>query len=77
MLYTHVLPFVEANEKALMDLILNREPDPPRQIEPDIPVELEKIILKCLKKDPKERFADAEVLKERILGTFPQFGKNS
>lgn len=77
MLYTHVLPFVEANEKALMDLILTREPHPPRQIKPDIPVELERIILKCLNKDPKKRFADAGVLKERILDTFPQFGKNS
>jgi PAS domain S-box-containing protein len=77
MLYTHVLPFVEANEKALMDLILTREPDPPRQIKPDIPVELERIILKCLNKDPKKRFANAGVLKERILDTFPQFGKNS
>ncbi|MDH3964875.1 MAG: protein kinase [Deltaproteobacteria bacterium] len=74
MLYTDLLPFIEVNEKALMDLILTREPDPPRQIEPDIPVELEKIILKCLKKDPKERFADAEVLKETILDTFPEFG---
>ena len=76
-LYTEILPFFEENEKALMDLILTREPDPPRQIEPDIPVELERIILKCLKKDPKERFADAGVLKETILDTFPQFGKNS
>ena len=76
MLYTNLLPFIEVNEKALMDLILTREPDPPRQIEPDIPAELETIILQCLKKDPKERFADAEVLKKTILDTFPQFGKN-
>jgi PAS domain S-box-containing protein len=77
MFYTGLLPFVEANQKALMDLILTREPDPPRQIKPDIPAELETIILKCLKKDPKERFADAEVLKKAILDTFPQFGNNS
>jgi serine/threonine protein kinase len=61
----------------LMDSILSREPDPPREIEPDIPLELEEIILKCLKKDPKERFADAGVLKRVILETFPQFGKNT
>ena len=77
MLYTHLLPFIEVNEKALMDLILTREPDPPRQIEPDIPLELERIIMQCLNKDPKKRFADAEVLKETILDTFPQFGNNS
>ena len=76
-LYTEMLPFYDDNEKALMDIILSREPDPPREIEPDIPLELEEIILKCLKKDPKERFADAGVLKRAILETFPQFGKNT
>jgi PAS domain S-box-containing protein len=76
-LYTEMLPFYDDNEKALMDMILSREPDPPRKIEPDIPLELEEIILKCLKKDPKERFADAGVLKRAILETFPQFGKNT
>jgi serine/threonine protein kinase len=60
----------------LMDRILSREPDPPRQIEPDIPMELEEIILKCLKKDPQERFADAGILKRAILEAFPDFGQN-
>jgi PAS domain S-box-containing protein len=75
-LYTDYLPFYHDNEKILMDLILTLEPKPPRKIEPDIPLELEEIILKCLKKDPKERFADASVLKRVILETFPQFGSN-
>jgi PAS domain S-box-containing protein len=75
--YTDYLPFYHDNEKILMDLILTLEPKPPRKVEPDIPVELEKIILKCLKKDPKERFADAGVLERAILETFPQFGKNT
>jgi PAS domain S-box-containing protein len=72
--YTGYLPFYHDNEKILMDLILTIEPRPPREVEPDIPVELERIILKCLKKDPKERFADAGILKETILEVFPQFG---
>jgi serine/threonine protein kinase len=76
-LYTDYLPFYHDNEKILMDLILTLEPRAPRKIEPDIPVELEEIILKCLKKDPRERFADARVLKRVILETFPQFGKNT
>ena len=73
-IYTGYLPFYHDNEKILMDLILTTEPRPPREVEPDIPVELERIILKCLKKDPKERFADAGTLKETILETFPEFG---
>ena len=72
--YTGYLPFYHDNEKILMDLILTMEPRPPREVEPDIPVELERIILKCLKKDPKERFADAGILKATILETFPRFG---
>lgn len=76
-IYTGYLPFYHDNEKILMDLILTMEPRTPREVEPDIPVELEGIILKCLKKDPKERFADAGILKATILETFPQFGKNT
>ncbi len=75
-IYTGYLPFYHDNEKILMDLILTIEPRPPREIEPDIPEELEEIILTCLKKDPKERFADAGILKRAILKTFPQFGKS-
>ena len=74
-LYTELLPFYDDNEKALMDSILSREPDPPREIEPDIPLELEEIILKCLNKDPQERYADAGVLKRAILEAFPHFGQ--
>jgi len=74
-IYTGYLPFYHDNEKILMDLILTIEPRPPREVEPDIPVELERIILTCLKKDPKERFADAGILKATIRETFPQFGK--
>ncbi len=72
--YTGYLPFYHDNEKILMDLILTIEPRPPREVESDIPVELERIILNCLKKDPKERIADAAILKETILKTFPEFG---
>ena len=74
-LYTEFLPFFDDNEKALMDLILTREPEPPREIEPEIPVALEKIILKCLIKDPERRYASAGALKESLLREFPDFGR--
>jgi PAS domain S-box-containing protein len=77
LLYTEILPFYDDNEKALMDLILTREPESPRDIEPSIPEELESIILKCLRKDPKERFADATTLKQVLLKKFPDFGNTN
>ncbi len=76
-IYTEYLPFYHDNEKVLMDTILTYEPEPPRKMEPRIPVVLEKIILKCLKKNPGERFPDAGALKDTLLEKFPSFGKNA
>jgi serine/threonine-protein kinase len=39
---------------------------PPSQIRPDVPEDLERIVLRCLAKPPSERFQDAESL-ERAL----------
>ena len=47
-------------------LVLEREPEAPRQIAPKVPPELEQICLKCLEKSPKERFASAEELSESL-----------
>jgi PAS domain S-box-containing protein len=76
-LYTELLPFFDTNEKALMDLILTREPEGPRDIEPEMSVELEEIILKCLQKDLSKRYADAGVLQKAFREKIPNFGMSS
>ncbi len=43
----------------LFDEIQHRQPRPPRQIDERIPVELERICLKCLAKDPGSRYSTA------------------
>lgn len=73
-LATEFLPFYDENEKQLMDLILEVEPERPRNLEPEIPEELEAIILKCLQKDWNKRYASAAELKEDLLKKFPHFG---
>jgi serine/threonine-protein kinase len=40
---------------------------PPSRVRPSIPEDLERVVLRCLAKDPAERFPDAESL-ERALG---------
>jgi hypothetical protein len=42
--------------------LLEREPEPPRIINPKVDRDLELICLKCLTKDPQERYSSAEAL---------------
>jgi len=74
LLYTGLLPFYDDLEKNLIDLILQKEPVPPRQENPELPAALEAIILKCLQKDVAARYPDAQALKDDLLSHFPDFG---
>lgn len=73
-LATECLPFFDENEKQLMDMILEVEPERPSQLEPDLPEDLERIILRCLEKDLAKRYPDAMALHENLTGVFPGFG---
>ncbi len=73
-LATDFLPFYSENEKELMDLILESPPQSPREIVPEIPEALERIILRCLEKEWKSRYHNAGILQKALLEAFPQFG---
>src|SRR5487761_143737 len=55
-------PFWHGDPLACLDAIQHRDPKPPRQIDDTIPGELERIILKCLAKQPTERYSTARDL---------------
>lgn len=74
-LATEFLPFFSENEKELMDLILESPPQPLRELVPDIPEDLERIILRCLEKDWKNRYHNAGLLQKALLEAFPEFGR--
>lgn len=50
----------------LLDLLRSGEPMPPRQLVPDVPLELERICLRCLRKQPGERFTSPALLAEAL-----------
>lgn len=52
-------------EEAL-DAVCVKEPVPPRSLQEAVPVELETICLKCLEKDPRQRYASAQALAEDL-----------
>ncbi len=59
-------PFDRENPMALMVAHASEPVRPPSQIRSDVPADLEAIILRCLAKDPKERFPDTRALAEAL-----------
>ena len=58
--------FESATPHGVIAQILTEEPARPRQIRPDLPRDLETIILTCLAKEPAQRYATAQALAEDL-----------
>jgi beta-lactam-binding protein with PASTA domain len=60
------LPFQAENAVATVLKQVQEPPPDPRSLNPDIPENLARIILKCLAKEPAERFSSAELLLQAL-----------
>jgi len=52
-------PFVADNAKRIWEMQLNASPVPPSHLKPDLPEQLNEVVLKCLEKEPKNRYQKA------------------
>ena len=50
----------------LISQILNQEPAPPRRLRPDLPRDLETVLLRCLAKEPEQRYANSRALADDL-----------
>ena len=59
-------PFRADGRDKLLAMVIQKEPLPPRSIDPKIPRDLETICLKCLEKDPDRRYPSAKELADDL-----------
>jgi serine/threonine-protein kinase len=61
-------PFVRSTVAEAIVAHLREPPEPPSTHRPEVPRDLEAVVLRCLAKDPSERFQDARHLDEALAG---------
>ncbi len=61
------LPFEKKTDYEYMDAHLHTTPPLPTSIQPDIPKELEAVILKAIEKDPEERYQNALEFRSALI----------
>ncbi len=60
-------PFVGQTMVETLDLVRTQEPVPPSRIQAGVPLDLETICLKCLRKEPEKRYASAAELADDLV----------
>jgi len=76
-LVTGRVPFEAETMPQLCTLILHSDPPPPRSIRADVPELLDQVILRCLRKDRNQRYADVAVLAADLAAFSPDAGPRS
>ena len=66
-LLTRQLPFRGENEIAVIHSIFNTEPPPPSSLQPGIPAGFDRIVKKCISKNPAGRYASVAELRAELF----------
>ncbi len=72
---TNAVPYFQQNDKYPQDIDMTVASRAPRKINPQLDVELDRIIMRCLQTDLDRRYQNATELLEDLRTTVPQFGR--
>jgi len=67
-------PFVGKNAVEIMHAVLHDTPQPIPEVVPDINPEIERIVIRALNKDPKDRYSSAAELLEDLMAAATRLG---
>jgi eukaryotic-like serine/threonine-protein kinase len=59
-------PFGHASLAQTLAQVIHDEPTAPRRLVPELPIDLETVVLKCLAKDPAQRYGSARLLADDL-----------
>lgn len=63
---TGVLPFRGSNSSTILYKIVHFDPPPPHEVRPQLEMEFSRVIMKCLQKNPKDRYQRSQDLVDAI-----------
>jgi len=66
-LLTQAAMFNSDDRQKLLGSVLNENPKQPRELNPNIPEPLQRIVLRAVEKDPLRRFKSADELRAELL----------
>ena len=72
---TNAVPYFQQNDQYPQDIDITVESRAPRIINPQLDAKLERIIMRCLKKDLELRYQDATELLDDLCTSLPLFGR--
>lgn len=74
-LTTNSAPYAQQNDQYPADIDTTVKSKAPAKVNPQVPLELDRIIMTCLQTDLNKRYSDATNLLNDLVNTFPEFGR--